>query len=98
MQHFNKSRKCSNLTKNYVLSLLSANDSLGAPTAVLKVSAVDLANPDNNVTNEIANTTTPAPTGNNATTVAPTGALIPQLSVREARVQRILAKWKRESL
>ncbi|XP_032439912.1 mucin-5AC-like [Xiphophorus hellerii] len=56
------------------------NDGLGAPTPVIKVSAVDLANPDNNVTNEIANTTTPAPTGNNATTVAPTGALIPQLS------------------
>ncbi|XP_027893755.1 uncharacterized protein LOC114157137 [Xiphophorus couchianus] len=56
------------------------NDGLGAPTSVIKVSAVDLANPDNNVTNEIANTTTPAPTGNSATTVAPTGVLISQLS------------------
>lgn len=73
-------------------SLLSANDSLGAPASVIKVSAVDLANPKSNVTNEITNTTTPAPTGNIATTVAPLGALIPELSVREACVQRIIER------
>ncbi|XP_023202276.1 uncharacterized protein LOC111611007 [Xiphophorus maculatus] len=61
------------------------NDVLSTPISVIKVSAVDLANPDNNVTNEIANTTTPAPTGNNATTVAPTGTLIPQLSTAITR-------------
>ncbi|PWA19157.1 hypothetical protein CCH79_00019261, partial [Gambusia affinis] len=61
------------------------NDSLGAPASVIKVSAVDLANPKSNVTNEITNTTTPAPTGNIATTVAPLGALIPELSTTITR-------------
>ncbi|XP_008420812.1 uncharacterized protein LOC103472757 [Poecilia reticulata] len=61
------------------------NENLGAPAPVIKVSNVDLENPNSTITNEITNTTTQAPTPNNASTVSPVGALIPQLSTTITR-------------
>ncbi|XP_054914406.1 uncharacterized protein LOC129378156 [Poeciliopsis prolifica] len=57
------------------------NESLGLPKTVIRVTSVDLANSTLNVTNEITSTTTPPPTGNNATT----GVSIPQLSTNITR-------------
>uniref|UniRef100_A0A3Q2NTX8 Uncharacterized protein n=1 Tax=Fundulus heteroclitus TaxID=8078 RepID=A0A3Q2NTX8_FUNHE len=62
-----------NVPKNHVLPL-SADESLGAATPVIKTDPVDLGNPNITVTNVISpNTTTPSPTaaGNNLTTAAP---------------------------